>query len=138
MTAPQPATLDREKDKLFVTDAELLRRLGVPTRLGKRVIAELDRDWRRSGFPQKQKLWGDAECFVESMKAVIAALERDGKEDEACHLRVWCLMPWEASIRNDDSGDLWSTCEICGEPIKEDNAIHDDGGCTMHTACVDD
>ena len=31
MTAPHPATLDREKDKLYVTDAELIRRLGVPT-----------------------------------------------------------------------------------------------------------
>jgi hypothetical protein len=30
MTSPAPATLEREKDKLFVTDAELIRRMGVP------------------------------------------------------------------------------------------------------------
>jgi len=29
MTAPAPETLEREKDKLYLKDAELIRRLGV-------------------------------------------------------------------------------------------------------------
>lgn len=32
MTAPSPDTIEREQSKLFVTDAELIRRLGVPER----------------------------------------------------------------------------------------------------------
>lgn len=30
MTAPAPETLEREKDKLYLLDSELIRRLGVP------------------------------------------------------------------------------------------------------------
>lgn len=30
MTQPSPQTIEREKDKLYLTDAELIRRLGVP------------------------------------------------------------------------------------------------------------
>lgn len=44
-------------DTLFVTDAELIRRLGVPEKHARRVIRDLDR--RGRGFPQKQKLWGN-------------------------------------------------------------------------------
>lgn len=44
-------------DTLFVTDAELIRRLGVPEKHARRVIRELDT--KRRGFPQKQKLWGN-------------------------------------------------------------------------------
>jgi hypothetical protein len=32
MTKPSPEKLEREKDKLYVNDAELIRRLGVPER----------------------------------------------------------------------------------------------------------
>ena len=73
MTAPHPATLDREKDKLYVTDAELIRRLGVPFRLGRRVLAELDRN-RLSGFPRKQELWGNRRFWPH----VMAWLDRTG------------------------------------------------------------
>lgn len=51
------ATKEREKGKLLVTDAELLRRLGVPERIGKRVLGFLDA--KQSGFPPKLKMWGD-------------------------------------------------------------------------------
>jgi hypothetical protein len=57
MTAPAPETIEREKDKLYVTDAELIRRLGVPAKTARAVIQELDA--KATGFPQKQKLWGD-------------------------------------------------------------------------------
>lgn len=32
MTQPGPETLEREKDKLYITDAELIHWLGVPAR----------------------------------------------------------------------------------------------------------
>lgn len=51
------ATKERERDKLLVTDAELLRRLGVPDEHGRRVLRQLDA--KPTGFPRKQKLWGD-------------------------------------------------------------------------------
>lgn len=58
MSAPAPETLEREKDKLWVTDAELVRRLGVPEKTLRPLLRTLDHD-RRSGFPQKQKLMGE-------------------------------------------------------------------------------
>lgn len=43
---------------LYVTDAEMLRRLGIPENLGYRIIHELDKN-PSSGFPAKSELWGD-------------------------------------------------------------------------------
>lgn len=55
MTAPRPETIEREKYKLWVTDAELIRRTGVPENVARPIIDELT---NKGGFPQKQKLWG--------------------------------------------------------------------------------
>jgi len=62
---------DRKRDTLYVTDAEIIRRLGVPEKIARGVIRELDRK-RGSGFPQKQKLWGDRRYWP----AVKAYLDR--------------------------------------------------------------
>lgn len=43
----------------FVTDAELIERLNVPEKIAREAIRALDADPRKSGFPQKQKLWGN-------------------------------------------------------------------------------
>jgi hypothetical protein len=43
---------------LYVDDDELIRRLGVPKKEAKAALQMLDDD-RRTGFPPKQKLWGD-------------------------------------------------------------------------------
>jgi hypothetical protein len=43
---------------LFVTDAELIERLGVPEREARAALQMLDTT-RGTGFPQKQKLWGN-------------------------------------------------------------------------------
>ena len=45
-------------DTLYVTDAEIIRRMGVPEKIGYANLRALDAD-RRSGFPQKSKFWGD-------------------------------------------------------------------------------
>jgi hypothetical protein len=58
MTAPAPETIEREQSKLYITDAELIRRLGVPEKIARAVIQELDDKTKQTGFPQKQKLWG--------------------------------------------------------------------------------
>ncbi len=51
-------TLDRtETQTLWVTDAELIRRMGVPEKIARAVLRELDA--KQTGFPRKQKLWGD-------------------------------------------------------------------------------
>lgn len=57
MSIPEPDTLEREKDKLWLTDAELIRRMGVPEKVAYEALRMLDA--QRSGFPQKQKVWGD-------------------------------------------------------------------------------
>ncbi len=55
MTLPAPETLDREKDKLYLTDAELIRRLGVPDRTLRPILPSLETKY---GFPPKQPLFG--------------------------------------------------------------------------------
>jgi hypothetical protein len=65
-------TLDHDtRETLFVTDAEVIRRMGVPEKLGYAALRSLDLD-RSSGFPQKKKLWGDRRYWP----AVKAYLDR--------------------------------------------------------------
>lgn len=56
MTTPAPHTLEREKDKLYLTDAELIRRLGVPEKVMRPMLPGLERDY---GFPKKSPLFGE-------------------------------------------------------------------------------
>lgn len=58
MTQPSPETIEHERDKLFVTDAELVRWLGVPEKEARAALRALDEN-PHSGFPRKQQLWGD-------------------------------------------------------------------------------
>lgn len=50
--------LDAKSPTLFVTDAELIRRSGVPEKIARAAIHMLDHN-PHSGFPQKQSLWGN-------------------------------------------------------------------------------
>lgn len=45
------------RETLYITDAELIRRMGVPEKIARATLRELDK--RGTGFPQKQKIWGD-------------------------------------------------------------------------------
>jgi hypothetical protein len=56
MTTPAPETLEREKDKLYLTDAELIRRIGVPDRILRPMLPGLEKNY---GFPKKSPLFGD-------------------------------------------------------------------------------
>jgi hypothetical protein len=58
-------------DTLYITDAELIRRMGVPEKIARQAIRELDRN-RASGFPKKQALFGDRRYWP----AVKAYLDR--------------------------------------------------------------
>lgn len=70
-------------DELFITDAELIRRMGVPEKIARSVIRMLDS--KPSGFPRKQKLWGDRRYWP----AVKAYLDRtSGLESETDAARV--------------------------------------------------
>jgi hypothetical protein len=53
---PEPETLEREKNRLWLTDAELIRRMGVPEKRAREVLRMLDA--KGSSFPKKQQLWG--------------------------------------------------------------------------------
>lgn len=55
MTQPAAETLEREKDKLFLLDSELVRRLGVPEKTLRPILPELE---NKHGFPKKQALFG--------------------------------------------------------------------------------
>lgn len=62
MTAPSPLTTDERqpegRDGLWVTDAELIRRSGVPEKIARQAIEMLDKN-PVSGFPKKDPLWGN-------------------------------------------------------------------------------
>ena len=55
MTEPRPETLERERDKLYLTDAELYRRLGIPRSRIAPILPELE---SKHGFPHKSQLFG--------------------------------------------------------------------------------
>ena len=56
MSEPSPTTIEREKDKLYLTDAELIRRLGVPERIMRPMLLGLEQKYN---FPRKNPLFGD-------------------------------------------------------------------------------
>ncbi|MFZ2157233.1 MAG: winged helix-turn-helix domain-containing protein [Bradyrhizobium sp.] len=56
MTQPAPKTIEREKDKLYLNDAELIRRLGVPEKVMRSMLPGLE---SKFGFPRKQPLFGN-------------------------------------------------------------------------------
>jgi hypothetical protein len=55
VTMPAPETLEREKDKLYLTDAELIRRIGVPRGVLVPLLPSLE---AKFGFPPKSALFG--------------------------------------------------------------------------------
>jgi hypothetical protein len=55
MTTPRPETLEREKEKLYLLDSELIRRLGVPEKTMRGILPALETKY---GFPRKQPLFG--------------------------------------------------------------------------------
>jgi hypothetical protein len=60
------------RETLFVTDAELIRRLGVPEKIARYTIRELDA--KRGDWPKKQALWGNRRYWP----SVLAYLNRHG------------------------------------------------------------
>jgi hypothetical protein len=55
MSMPGPESLEREKDKLYLLDSELIRRLGVPEKVMRSMLPGLESKY---GFPRKQPLFG--------------------------------------------------------------------------------
>lgn len=87
MTTPAPETIEREQGKLWVSDAEMIRRLGVPEKIAREALRMLDRNLS-SGFPRKQKLWGDRRYWP----AIVAFFDqhygpRGGSEQAIARLR---------------------------------------------------
>jgi len=56
MTSPAPEMIEREQGKLYLSDAELIRRLGVPEKHMRKILPGLESKY---GFPRKQPLFGD-------------------------------------------------------------------------------
>lgn len=52
------APTNDNRETLYITDAELIRRMGVPEKIARDTLHMLDRD-RGKGFPQKDPLWGN-------------------------------------------------------------------------------
>lgn len=58
MTKPASHTAERAKEKLWVTDHELVCLMGVEVKAGLETLRLLDMR-AGSGFPRKKKMWGD-------------------------------------------------------------------------------
>jgi hypothetical protein len=58
MTLPAPETIEREQAKRYVTDAEMIRRMGVPEKLARPVIRELDETTKPLVFPKNLSFSG--------------------------------------------------------------------------------
>lgn len=69
MTLPAAETIEREKEKLYLTDAELIRRLGIPSGTARALFEELE---AKHKFPKKQALFGNRRYWP----AVKAYLDR--------------------------------------------------------------
>lgn len=54
MTTPAPETIEREKDKLYLTDAELIRKIGVPEKTMRTMLPGLEQHY---GFPPKSPIF---------------------------------------------------------------------------------
>lgn len=53
-------TLEHEtRETLYVTDAELIRRSGVPEKIMRALLQEFDRNPSKTGFPQKVRLFAN-------------------------------------------------------------------------------
>lgn len=70
MTAPKLSTIERERDQLYVTDAELIRRLGVDERRGRLLLQHFTD--KEPTFPKKQELWGGRR-YMPAVKAWLDA-----------------------------------------------------------------
>lgn len=55
MTEPRPENLERERDKLYLCDAELYRRIGLPRSVIHPLIPNLE---NKHSFPRKDPLFG--------------------------------------------------------------------------------
>jgi hypothetical protein len=62
------------RDTLYITDAELIRRLGVPEKIARVTIRSLDGN-PQSGFPRKSPLFGDRRYWP-AVKAYLDSLNR--------------------------------------------------------------
>ena len=58
LDALKDALLALRPQTLFVTDTEMIRRIGVPEKIARAAIKALDEN-PLSGFPQKSELWGN-------------------------------------------------------------------------------
>jgi hypothetical protein len=56
MSMPAPATIERERNKLWITDAELIRLTGLPEKRARQLLREWDS--KPLGFPRKQEQFG--------------------------------------------------------------------------------
>ncbi len=66
-------------ETLYITDAELIRRMGVPEKIAREAIRTLDRN-AASGFPKKQPLWGDRRYWP-AVKAYLDKLNNVRPQD---------------------------------------------------------
>jgi hypothetical protein len=57
LDALKDALLALRPQTLFVTDVEMIRRIGIPEKLARAAIRALDEN-PHSGFPKKNALWG--------------------------------------------------------------------------------
>ena len=65
-----------KRETLYVTDAELIRRLGIPEKKARRLLRQLDDfNGRKSGFPQKSPAF-DNRRYWPAIRRVFRSVQR--------------------------------------------------------------
>lgn len=81
-------TLDHtDRETLYVTDAELIRRAGVPEKIMRATLRKLDSNGA-SGFPKKNELFGNrrywpaVRAYLDRLHGVKMAVSQQGESHE--------------------------------------------------------
>lgn len=72
--------LTETRETLWITDAELIRRIGVPEKIVRQNLHEFDTK-PQLGFPQKSKIWGGRRYWP-AVKAYFDKLHRLNPQEE--------------------------------------------------------
>jgi hypothetical protein len=74
MTTPASETLEREKDKLYLKDSELIRRLGVPDKAFRAILPALETKYnfpRKQPFFSQRRYWPAVKAWLDKHNGLI-------------------------------------------------------------------
>jgi hypothetical protein len=113
-TGPPDPTL---RAGLFITDRQLIKRLGVSFPVGYRALRELDRKHALNGFPQKDPLWGNRRLWPKVVRWLMGGGDaKRATESVTWEDRLGKKPPRKARIPGRPGADLAAPQQAPWEP----------------------